>query len=130
MKKYANKSVLVAEDHPDGRRLVVLLLDKLGVTNVVAVVNGQEAQEQLQGQAFDLLLADWHMPEMDGIELLKFVKADLSLKSMKVLMVTADDDHKHIREAILAGADGYLVKPVTQERLQQKLEDIFKDDGS
>ncbi|MFB3114632.1 MAG: response regulator, partial [Nitrospirales bacterium] len=94
MKKYANKSVLVAEDHPDGRRLVVLLLDKLGITNVVAVVNGQEAQEQLQGQAFDLLLADWHMPEMDGIELLKFVKADLSLKSMKVLMVTADDDHK------------------------------------
>ncbi len=128
MKKYANKSVLVAEDHPDGRRLVVLLLDKLGVTNVVAVVNGQEAQEQLQGQAFDLLLADWHMPEMDGIELLKFVKADSSLKSMKVLMVTADDDQKLIMEAILAGADGYLVKLVTQERLQQKLEDIFKDE--
>jgi two-component system chemotaxis response regulator CheY len=130
MKKYANKSVLVAEDHPDGRKLVVLLLDKLGVTNVVAVVNGQEAQEQLQGKAFDLLLADWHMPEMDGIGLLKSVKADLSLKSMKVLMVTADDDQKHIMEAILAGADGYLVKPVTQERLQQKLEDIFKDEGS
>ena len=128
MKKYANKSVLVAEDHPDGRKLVVRLLDKLGVTNVVTVVNGQEAQEQLQGQAFDLLLADWHMPEMDGIELLKSVKTDSSLKSMKVLMVTADDDQKHILEAILAGADGYLVKPVTQERLQQKLEDIFKDE--
>ena len=128
MKKYANKSVLVAEDHPDGRKLVVRLLDKLGVTNVVAVANGQEAQEQLQGQAFDMLLADWHMPEMDGIGLLKSVKADSSLKSMKVLMVTADDDQKHIREAILAGADGYLVKPVTQERLQQKLEDIFKDE--
>ncbi len=130
MKKYTNKSVLVAEDHPDGRKLVVRLLDKLGVTNVVAVANGQEAQEQLQGQAFDMLLADWHMPEMDGIELLKSVKADLSLKAMKVLMVTADDDQKHIREAILAGADGYLVKPVTQERLQQKLEDIFKNEGS
>ena len=128
MKKYTNKSVLVAEDHPDGRKLVVRLLDKLGVTNVVAVANGQEAQEQLQGQAFDMLLADWHMPEMDGIELLKSVKTDLSLKAMKVLMVTADDDQKHIREAILAGADGYLVKPVTQERLQQKLEDIFKDE--
>ncbi len=128
MKKYANKSVLVAEDHPDGRKLVVRLLDKLGVDNVVAVVNGKEAREQLQGQAFDLLLADWHMPEMDGIELLKSVKADSSLKSLKVLMVTADDDQKHILEAILAGADGYLVKPVTQERLQQKLEDIFKDE--
>jgi len=128
MKKYANKSVLVAEDHPDGRKLVVRLLDKLGVANVVAVVNGQEAQEQLQGQAFDLLLADWHMPEMDGIALLKAVKADTALKSMKVLMVTADDDQKHILEAILAGADGYLVKPVTPERLQQKLEDIFKDE--
>ncbi len=128
MKKYANKSVLVAEDHPDGRKLVVRLLDKLGIANVVAVVNGQEAQKQIQGQAFDLLLADWHMPEMDGMELLKSVKADSSLKSLKVLMVTADDDHKHIREAILAGADGYLIKPVTQERLQQKLEDIFKDE--
>jgi len=129
MKKYANKSVLVAEDHPDGRKLVVRLLDKLGVTNVVAVPNGQEAKEQLQGQAFDLLLADWHMPELDGIGLLKAVKADATLKSMKVLMVTADDDQKHILEAILAGADGYLVKPVTLERLEQKLEDIFKDEG-
>lgn len=129
MKKYANKSILVAEDHPDGRKLVVRLLEKFGVPNVVAVPNGQEAQEQLQGQAFDLLLADWHMPEMDGLELLKYVKADAALKSMKVLMVTANDDKDHILQAILAGADGYLVKPVTQERLQQKLEDIFKDES-
>ncbi len=129
MKKYAKKSILVAEDHPDGRKLVVRLLEKLGVTNVVAVPNGQEAHEQLQGQAFDLLMADWHMPQLDGMGLLKTVKANPSLKSMKVLMVTADDDQQHILEAILAGADGYLVKPVTQERLQQKLEDIFKDEG-
>jgi len=129
MKKFANKSILIAEDHPDGRKLLVRLLEKLGVANVVAVPNGQEAQEQLQGQAFDLLLADWHMPTLDGLGLLKAVKADASLKATKVLMVTADDDQKHILEAILAGADGYLVKPVTQERLQQKLEDIFKDEG-
>jgi len=129
MKKFSNKSILVAEDHPDGRKLVVRLLEKLGVPNVVAVPNGQEAQEQLQGQAFDLLLADWHMPKLDGLELLKAVKADASLKSMKVLMVTANDDKDHILQAILAGADGYLVKPVTQERLQQKLEDIFKEEG-
>ena len=128
MKKYANKSILVAEDHPDGRKLVVRLLDKLGISNVVAVANGEEAKEQLQGQAFDLLLADWHMPKMDGLELLKSAKADAALKHMRVLMVTANDDKEHILEAILAGADGYLVKPVTQERLQQKLEDIFKDE--
>ena len=79
MKKYTNKSVLVAEDHPDGRKLVVRLLDKLGVTNVVAVANGQEAQEQLQGQAFDMLLADWHMPEMDGIRLLKSLSSSNGL---------------------------------------------------
>lgn len=129
MKKYAKKSVLVAEDHPDGRKLVVRLLDKLGVSNVVAVANGQEAQEQLQEQPFDLLLVDWHMPKLDGLGVLQAVKADDAMKSMKVLMVTADDDKDHILQAILAGADGYLVKPVTQERLQQKLEDIFKDEG-
>jgi len=128
MKKYAKKSVLVAEDHPDGRKLVVRLLDKLGVSNVVAVANGQEAQGQLQDQSFDLLLVDWHMPQLDGLGLLQAVKADDTLKQMKVLMVTADDDKEHILQAILAGADGYLVKPVTQERLQQKLEDIFKDE--
>ncbi len=129
MKKFAKKSVLVAEDHPDGRKLVVRLLDKLGITNVVAVADGREAQEKLQGEPFDLLVVDWHMPALDGLGLLKAVKADAALKSMKVLMVTADDDQKHILEAILAGADGYLVKPVTQERLQQKLDDIFKDEG-
>ena len=129
MKKYAKKSVLVAEDHPDGRKLVVRLLDKLGVSNVVAVANGQEAHEQLQDQAFDLLLVDWHMPKLDGLGVLQAVKADDALKHMKVLMVTADDDKNHILQAILAGADGYLIKPITQERLEQKLEDIFKDEG-
>lgn len=128
VKKFAKKSVLVAEDHPDGRKLIVRLLEKLGVSDVVAVTNGAEALNLLQDQVFDLLIVDWHMPTLDGLGVLQAVKADDTLKPMKVLMVTADDDKDHVLQAILAGADGYLVKPVTEERLQQKLEDIFKDE--
>ena len=127
MKKFTAKSVLIAEDHSVARRILTALIQKLGVTRVGSVANGVEALARIQEQPVDLLVVDWNMPDMDGLELLKAIRADKVTKEMKVLMVTAEDDKDHVLQAILAGADGYLVKPVTIERLEQKLEDIFKD---
>ena len=128
MKKFTTKSVLIAEDHSAARKILTALMAKLGVTRVDSVANGREALSRVQEQPVDLLIVDWNMPEMDGLELLKAIRADKDTEQIKVLMVTAEDDKDHVLQAILAGADGYLVKPVTIERLEQKLEDIFKDE--
>ena len=128
MKKFNSKSVLIAEDHSAARKILTVLIQKLGVTKVESVQNGVEALAKIQEQPVDLLIVDWNMPEMDGLELLKAIRADKNTERTKVLMVTADDDKGHVLQAILAGADGYLVKPVTIERLEQKLDDIFKDE--
>jgi len=128
MKKFNSKSVLIAEDHSAARKILTVLIQKLGVTKVESVQNGVEALAKIQEQPVDLLIVDWNMPEMDGLELLKAIRADKNTERTKVLMVTADDDKGHVLQAILAGADGYLVKPVTIERLEQKLDYIFKDE--
>ena len=128
MKKFTSKSVLIAEDHSAARKILTVLIQKLGVTQVDSVANGVEALARIQEQPVDLLVVDWNMPEMDGLDLLKAIRADKDTQETKVLMVTAEDDKDHVLQAILAGADGYLVKPVTIERLEQKLEDIFKDE--
>jgi len=127
-KNFTTKSMLIVEDHPDARRIMTHHLQQLGCTHVEAVENGIKAQEILRNQPVDLILSDWKMPEMSGLELLKAVRGDESTKHIKVVLITADDDKDRILEAILAGADGYLVKPVMQEQLQQKFEDIFKDE--
>ncbi|MEC4673695.1 MAG: response regulator [Nitrospirota bacterium] len=127
MKKFTSKSVLIAEDHSAARKILTVLIQKLGVTQVESVANGVEALARIQVQPADLLIVDWNMPEMDGLELLKAIRADKNTEGTKVLMVTADDDRDHVLQAILAGADGYLVKPVTIERLEQKLDDIFRE---
>ena len=127
MKIFTSKSVLIAEDHSAARKILTVIIQKLGVTQVESVANGVEALSRIQEQPPDLLIVDWNMPEMDGLELLKAIRADKNTEGIKVLMVTADDDRDHVLQAILAGADGYLVKPVTIDRLEQKLEDIFKE---
>ena len=128
MKKISSKSVLIAEDHLEARKILTALIHKIGATHVDSVQNGVEALNKVQEQPVDLLVVDWNMPEMDGLELLKTLRSNEATKHIKFLMVTADNDKTHVLEAILAGADGYLVKPVTLERLEQKIEDIFKDE--
>ena len=128
MKHISSKTVLIAEDHSAARKILTALIHKLGATQVESVHNGLEALAKVQEQPVDLLVVDWSMPEMDGLELTKAIRANKDTEGIKVLMVTADDDKDHVLQAILAGVDGYLVKPVTIERLEQKLEDIFKDE--
>ena len=88
--KYSNPAILIVEDAIFVRNFVMIALRTMGMTNVTEADNGKEALEELSKKPYDLILSDWHMPEMEGIELLKAVRADEKLQNIPFLMLTSD----------------------------------------
>ena len=88
--------------------------------------DGTSAWEILQGQTIDLIISDWNMPKMTGLELLKKVRASDQYKRTPFLMVTAEAQKQNIIEAVQAGVSNYVVKPFTAEAISDKLEKILK----
>lgn len=123
-----NKSIkiLVVDDFPTMRRIVRNLLKDLGYDNVEEAEDGQIGLSKLQGGNFDLVVSDWNMPNMDGLELLKAIRADAALAKIPLLMVTAEAKKENIVAAAQAGASGYVVKPFTAAVLEEKLNKIFE----
>jgi two-component system, chemotaxis family, chemotaxis protein CheY len=121
-----NLKFLVVDDFSTMRRIVRNLLKELGFTNVDEAEDGVAAMQKLKGGGFEFVVSDWNMPNMTGIELLKAIRADASLKHLPVLMVTAEAKKENIVEAAQAGASGYVVKPFTAGVLDEKLGKIFK----
>ena len=118
--------ILVVDDFSTMRRIIKNLLRDLGFTNTQEADDGSTALPMLQQGDFDFLITDWNMPGMEGIELLKRVRADEKLKSMPVLLVTAEAKKEQIVEAAQAGVNGYIVKPFTAQTLREKIEKIFE----
>lgn len=118
--------ILVVDDFSTMRRIIKNLLRDLGFTNTHEADDGNTALPQLQTGNFDFLVTDWNMPGMQGIDLLKAVRADENLKNMPVLMVTAESKREQIIEAAQAGVNGYIVKPFTAATLNEKLTKIFE----
>lgn len=116
--------VLVVDDFPTMRRIVKNLLKQLGFENIDEAENGEDALRKLKGGDYGLVVSDWNMPVMEGIELLKNVRNDPHLKDIPFLMVTAEAEKEKVIEAIKAGVDNYIVKPFTGEVLKEKLEKI------
>ncbi|WP_333841888.1 chemotaxis response regulator CheY [Pelomicrobium sp.] len=121
-----NTKFLVVDDFSTMRRIVKNLLKELGFNNVEEAEDGAEALAKLRVGDFDFVISDWNMPNMDGLALLKEVRADSRLKDLPVLMVTAEATKDNIITAAQAGASGYVVKPFTAATLGEKLEKIFK----
>ena len=121
----ANMKFLVVDDFSTMRRIVKNLLKELGFTNVHEAEDGVDALSKLRGGDFDFVVSDWNMPNMTGIELLRAIRADATLKHLPVLMVTAEAKRENIIEAAQAGASGYVVKPFTAGTLDEKLKKIF-----
>ncbi len=117
--------VLVVDDASAMRRILRNLLQELGCKNVRDAVNGQVALEQLKMKKADVVVSDWAMPVMTGIELLRAIRADETLKNTPVLMVTAEAKQENIVEALQAGVNSYIVKPFNAQTLQDKLNKIF-----
>ncbi|MBL7251686.1 chemotaxis response regulator CheY [Alloalcanivorax sp. C16-2] len=122
-------SILVVDDFPTMRRIVRSLLKELGFTNVEEAEDGQEALTKLKAGGFDFVVSDWNMPNLDGLEMLKQIRADDAMKSLPVLMVTAEAKKDNIVAAAQAGANGYIVKPFTAVTLEEKLNKIFEKLG-
>ena len=118
--------ILVVDDFPTMRRIVRNLLKELGYGNVDEAEDGAAGLSRLQGGGFDFVISDWNMPNMDGLEMLKRIRADASLSHLPVLMVTAESKKENIIAAAQAGASGYVVKPFTAATLDEKLNKILE----
>lgn len=118
--------ILIVDDFSTMRRIIKNLLRDLGFTNTDEADDGQTALPKLQAGGFDFLITDWNMPGMQGIDLLKAVRADPELKELPVLMVTAESKREQIVEAAQAGVNGYVVKPFTAQTLKEKIDKIFE----
>jgi len=118
--------VLVVDDMMSMRSIVKRALLEIGYTDIHDGFNGEDALEKLKSGGFGLVLLDWNMPIMSGLELLRIIRADSALRTLPVLMITAEAKMENIVEAVQAGVSDYLVKPFSGQSLQEKLEKIFQ----
>ncbi|MBA6223164.1 MULTISPECIES: chemotaxis response regulator CheY [unclassified Colwellia] len=121
-----NMKVLVVDDFSTMRRIIKNLLRDLGFTNISEADDGNTALPMLKAGDFDFVVTDWNMPVMQGIDLLKAIRADEKLSHIPVLMVTAEAKKDQIIMAAQAGVNGYIVKPFTAATLSAKLDKIFQ----
>jgi two-component system chemotaxis response regulator CheY len=118
--------VLIVDDFATMRRILKNILKQLGFKNLVEADDGTTAWEVLQEQTIDLIISDWNMPKMTGLELLKKVRSSDNYKTAPFLMVTAEAQKQNVIEAVQAGVSNYVVKPFTAEAISDKLEKILK----
>ena len=117
--------ILVVDDHESMRKIEKQILHDLGYKNVDMADDGTTALPMLQKGNYDFVISDWNMPEMEGIELLKAIRADDRISKTPVLLVTAESKKEKIIEAAQAGVNDYVVKPFNAEILSEKISRIF-----
>jgi two-component system, chemotaxis family, chemotaxis protein CheY len=122
----ANMKILVVDDFSTMRRIVRNLLKELGYTNIDEAEDGVAAMTKLKAGSFDFVVSDINMPNMNGFELLRAMRAEPALKSIPVLVVSAEAKKEDIVNAAQAGANGYIVKPFTKATLEEKLGKILQ----
>ena len=120
--------ILVVDDFSTMRRIVRNLLVELGFSGplIQEADDGENALVMLRSQPFDMVVTDWNMPNMTGIDLLRAIRAEDAWKGLPVLMVTAENNRDQIISAAQAGVNGYIVKPFTADTLKEKLTKIFE----
>lgn len=112
-----NKVFLVVDDFDPMRKVTINQLRAMGVSNILAASNGLEALRLLKTQRIDIVLSDWNMPVMSGLDLLKAMRADAKLWSLPFIMITAEAEGSQVREAISNGVTNLMLKPYTPNRL-------------
>jgi len=122
----ADMKFLIVDDFSTMRRIIRNLLKESGYANADEAEDGAAALNKLKGGGFDFVISDINMPNMNGFELLSAIRADAELKSLPVLMVTAEAKKEDIVLAAQSGASGYIVKPFTKATLEEKLQKIVQ----
>jgi len=120
-----NMQVLIVDDMQTMRRIMKNVLKQIGFSNITEADDGKTALAEIKKKQFDLVLCDWNMPEMTGIDLLKALRADDAFKSIPFVMITAEAKKENIVEAVKAGVNNYIVKPFTAETVSEKLKKVF-----
>ena len=113
--------ILVVDDYKTMVRIVRNLLHQLGFEDVDEANDGASALAKLRARRFGLVISDWAMEPMNGLELLEQVRADPELKSLPFIMITAENRKERVEQAEQAGANGYIVKPFTAETLKDRI---------
>lgn len=121
-----NINILVVDDYNTMRRIVRTLLNQLGFVNIDEASDGSMALEKIKTKKYELIISDWNMQPMTGLDLLKHVRSEEKTKDLPVLMITAESKVENVVAAKEAGVNNYVVKPFNVETLKAKLESIFK----
>ena len=117
--------ILIVDDSPTMRRILVNTVVKAGYPKCQEAEDGKDALAKLMAGEYDLLMTDWNMPNMNGLELTQAVRADARFKDMPILMVTTRNMKEDIVNAIKQGVNGYIVKPFDAKTLNAKIEEIM-----
>jgi len=117
--------ILIVDDYKTMLRIVRNLLNQLGFNNVDEATDGSTALQKLRERSFGLVISDWNMEPMTGLQLLKEVRADMKLKGTPFIMVTAESKTENVVAAKEAGVNNYIVKPFNAATLKQKMESVI-----
>jgi two-component system chemotaxis response regulator CheY len=120
-------NILIVDDYKTMLRIVRNLLNQLGFQNVDEATDGSSALQKLRERNFGLVISDWNMEPMTGLQLLKEVRSDIKLKSMPFIMVTAESKTENVVAAKEAGVNNYIVKPFNAATLKQKIASVIGD---
>ena len=113
---------LIVDDSSTMRRIIINTLNKLGYKECHEAGNGREGVERLATTPVDMVITDWNMPKMSGIDFIRAVRANEATKALPVLMVTTNAAEDDIVEALKAGVNNYVVKPFTPDTIKEKIQ--------
>lgn len=117
--------VLVVDDQNSVRQMTRIMLDQIGVRHIHEAENGVKAIDTASTQPLDLIISDYNMPEMDGMELLRAVRGHPAARRIPFILVTGRGDRELVVKAAQAGANNYVVKPFTADILRTKIEQVI-----
>ncbi|MDH4320360.1 MAG: response regulator [Desulfobulbaceae bacterium] len=118
---YADLKILVVDDMSVMRTILKSLLNNMGIKDILEAADGEIALQILQQNKIDLILSDWNMPKMSGIELLRRVREDILLQNIPFVMISAEATSENLAQAIRLHVSQYLIKPVSAAQLEQKI---------
>ncbi|MDJ0948484.1 MAG: response regulator [Alphaproteobacteria bacterium] len=122
-----NMQILIVDDYKTMLRIVRNLLKQLGFENVDEATDGSAALQKLREKSYGLVISDWNMEPMTGLQLLREVRSDDELKEMPFIMVTAESKSENVVAAKEAGVSNYIVKPFNAETLKSKISSVLGD---
>ncbi len=121
--------ILVVDDVPLMRRMTCSFLSKMGIKEVREAKDGKTALEALKQDRADLVITDWKMPEMNGLDLLREMRSDEALREIPMLLMTATDDKGDLTEALKRGVSDYIAKPFDSKSLEAKIRKVLHETG-